>query len=134
MAESYIKECSINAPAEVLCEWHHKNNVFGRIQPPWESARIVNKAEKIADGLEEHIEIQMGPLKKLWIARYQDVIDNKQFCDLQVKGPFGYWLHKHIFRDNGDGTSTLEDNISYKPPLGFIGKALAGNTIKKLSS
>ena len=130
MSESYIKKCTINAPAKTLNDWHHKADVFHRIQPPWESANIVNKAEKIADGLEEHIQIQMGPLKKMWIARYQDVIEGEQFCDLQVTGPFRYWFHKHIFHDNGDGTSTLEDNISYKPPLGALGNMLAGNVIR----
>ena len=130
MDETYIKKVDVNAPGEILCKWHHKRDVFHRIQPPWESANIINKAASISDGLEEHIQIQMGPLKKMWIARYQDVIEGKQFCDLQVKGPFGYWLHKHIFHDNGDGTSTLEDNITYRPPLGFFGKILAGGMIR----
>ena len=129
MTNSFIRKCQVNTSVEALSKWHHSEDVFNRIQPPWESAKIVKKAEKIANGLEEHIQIKMGPLKKLWIARYQDVIENQQFCDLQVKGPFGYWLHRHIFHDNGDGSSTLEDNITYAPPLGKVGDCLAGGLI-----
>ena len=131
MAETFIRKCQIEAPAEVLNNWHHANDVFHRIQPPWESAKIVKKAAAIANGLEEHIQIQMGPLKKIWIARYQDVIKGKQFCDLQVSGPFKFWFHKHVFHDNGNGTSTLEDNISYSPPLGGFGQFLAGSMVRK---
>ncbi len=131
MAETFIRKCKIDASATVLNNWHHSHDVFHRIQPPWESARIVKKAKEIADGLEEHIQIQMGPLKKTWVARYQDVIKGKQFCDLQVSGPFNFWFHKHIFHDNGDGTSTLEDNISYSPPLGKLGQFLAGGMVRR---
>ena len=131
MAETFIRKSLVQASAETLSKWHHANDVFHRIQPPWESARIVKKAKQIADGLEEHIQIQMGPLKKTWIARYQDVVKGGQFCDLQVSGPFKFWFHKHIFHDNGDGTSTLEDNISYTPPMGRIGSFLAGNMVRK---
>ena len=130
MAETFIRKCKIDAPAKTLNNWHHASDVFHRIQPPWESAKIVKKAKAISDGLEEHIQIQMGPLKKTWIARYQDVVNGKQFCDLQVSGPFKYWFHKHIFHDNGDGTSTLEDNISYSPPMGKIGQFLAGGMVR----
>lgn len=131
MAETFIRKSLIDAPAETLSKWHHAKDVFHRIQPPWESARIVKKAKEIANGLEEHIQIKMGPLKKIWIARYQDVIKDRQFCDLQVSGPFKFWFHKHIFHDNGDGTSTLEDNISYTPPMGRAGNFLAGNMVRK---
>lgn len=131
MAETFIRKCHIEAPQKVLHDWHHAKSVFHRIQPPWESAKIVNKADSISNGLEEHIQIQMGPLKQLWIARYQNVIAGKQFCDLQVKGPFKYWLHEHKFHDNTDDSSTLEDNISYSPPLGSIGQFLAGGMVRK---
>ena len=129
--DKFVKNCSIEADREALSEWHNNPAAFKRIQPPWEKACIIKKAEKIKDGLEEHIEIRIGPLKKIWIARYHDVIEGKQFCDLQIKGPFAHWDHHHIFHDGEkNNTSILEDNISYKPPMGFIGR-MANNSIRK---
>ena len=115
--------------AEKLAAWHESPGAFGRIQPPWESAEIINKATEIADGLEEHIQIKLGPIKKMWIARYHDVIQDKQFCDLQVSGPFGYWDHKHVFKALDGDKSELEDNVTYKEPMGVIGRFLAGGMI-----
>ena len=125
----FIRNLDVAVSAETLAEWHEKPGAFGRIQPPWEKAKIVNKAKAIEDDLEEHIQIQMGPVKKMWIARYHNVIKGKQFCDFQVKGPFGYWDHRHIFRDNDDKGSRLVDEITYREPMGFLGRFLAGNMI-----
>ncbi|MCM8534468.1 MAG: TIGR01777 family oxidoreductase [Lentisphaeraceae bacterium] len=127
--QKLIRKKQMPVSAEKLAAWHESLGAFGRIQPPWESAEIINKASEIADGLEEHIQIKLGPLKKMWIARYHDVIKNEQFCDLQVTGPFAYWDHKHIFKALEDGKSELVDDITYKEPLGPVGRLLAGKMI-----
>lgn len=125
----FIRNLDVPVSAQVLAEWHEKPGAFGRIQPPWEKASIVNKAKAIENDLEEHIQIQMGPFKKMWIARYHDVVKGKQFCDFQVKGPFGYWDHRHVFRDNNGKGARLVDEITYREPLGFLGRILAGKMI-----
>lgn len=125
----FIRNLDVPVSAETLAEWHEKPGAFGRIQPPWEKAKIVKKAKAIENDLEEHIQIQMGAVKKMWIARYHDVIKGRQFCDFQVKGPFGYWDHRHIFRNNDENGSRLVDEITYREPMGFLGRFLAGKMI-----
>ena len=125
-----IKKSTMPVSVEKLANWHNSPGAFGRIQPPWESAKLVKKAKSIADNLEEHIQIKLGPLKKNWIARYHDVIPNQQFCDVQVEGPFKYWDHKHVFKPVDSDTSELVDDVTYKEPLGLIGRFLGGRVIK----
>lgn len=125
----FTRSMQMPVSAKVLADWHGKPGAFGRVQPPWEKASIVKKAAAIANDLEEHIRINIGPFKKMWIARYHDVIDGEQFCDLQVSGPFAYWDHKHIFKAIDEGKSELVDEVSYKEPLGPPGRFLAGKMI-----
>ncbi len=32
------------------------------------------------------------------------------------------WHHQHIIRESGPGEVTMEDIVSYIPPLGYIGR------------
>ncbi|MCH2204932.1 MAG: TIGR01777 family oxidoreductase [Lentisphaerales bacterium] len=125
-----IKKSLMPVSAEKLANWHNSPAAFGRIQPPWESAKILKKAKSIADNLEEHVQIKLGPLKKRWIARYHDVVPNEQFCDVQVEGPFDYWDHKHVFKSIDRDTSELVDDVTYKEPLGLVGRFLGGRVIQ----
>lgn len=40
--------------------------------------------------------------------------------DIQVKGPFKVWEHKHIFEETNAGVK-MTDNIIFSPPWGVIG-------------
>ena len=40
----FIRNLDVPVSAETLAEWHEKPGAFGRIQPPWETAKIVKKA------------------------------------------------------------------------------------------
>jgi ligand-binding SRPBCC domain-containing protein len=52
------------------------------------------------------------------------------FEDVQVKGPFRSWRHRHIIEAHAEG-ATLRDEIDYEPPLGFIGRAVAPLLVRK---
>lgn len=43
------------------------------------------------------------------------------FTDRQTRGPFRYFVHEHLFRPNGTGT-TMIDRISFAAPLGILGR------------
>ena len=47
------------------------------------------------------------------------------FEDVQIKGPFRSWRHRHIINAHPEG-ATLLDEIEYEPPLGPLGKLVAG--------
>jgi ligand-binding SRPBCC domain-containing protein len=42
---------------------------------------------------------------------------------VQVRGPWARWEHRHVFLD-GDGGTWMEDRVTYRLPLGPIGRVL----------
>lgn len=46
-----------------------------------------------------------------------------RFVDVQVLGPYARWEHRHLFREERGGT-WVEDRITYRLPLGAVGRLL----------
>jgi ligand-binding SRPBCC domain-containing protein len=38
-----------------------------------------------------------------------------------VRGPWARWEHRHLFLE-GDGGTWVEDRLTYRPPLGPLGR------------
>ncbi len=52
------------------------------------------------------------------------------FVDEQRFGPYAMWHHEHHFEET-NGKVLMTDIVSYKLPMGFLGKILAGKIIRK---
>jgi ligand-binding SRPBCC domain-containing protein len=46
-----------------------------------------------------------------------------RFVDVQVRGPYARWEHRHLFRA-AEGGTWVEDRITYRLPLGPLGRLL----------
>ncbi len=46
-----------------------------------------------------------------------------RFVDVQLLGPCARWEHRHMFREENEGT-WVEDRITYRLPLGPLGRVL----------
>lgn len=55
-----------------------------------------------------------------WQTEITEVQEQQYFVDVQNKGPFALWKHQHVFTPTATGV-LMEDNVSYKMPLGSIG-------------
>ncbi len=70
------------------------------------------------------------PLRAQWIARITEFEWNHHFADVQEKGPFKSWHHRHQFkaekRDSVEGTQ-VRDLIDYE-----VGFGPAGNIANRL--
>lgn len=66
------------------------------------------------------------PFRSTWIARISDFELNRHFADIQAKGPFQSWHHRHEFisetRDGIPGT-LVRDQIDYSVGFGPLGAA-----------
>lgn len=52
------------------------------------------------------------------------------FVDEQLKGPYAFWHHRHIFSEYNDGT-LMKDIVSYAIPFGIFGKLAHFLFVKK---
>jgi len=125
----FTMSSNISAPVEALREWHFRPGAFGRLNPPWEKARVISEPGPLVDGFRAIIEIQAGPIKKRWIADHEITSDG--FIDRQVSGPFAHWEHHHKFEAIDPQTSRLTDSISFRLPLGAPGRIFGEAFVRK---
>ena len=122
---------TIGAPAEEVFRWHEEPGALERLTPPWEPVEIEQRPAGIRDGDRTVLRVGAGPFKLRWVLEHRDYIAGRQFCDVQLLGPFRFWRHTHLFRPNEDGTSVLQDRIEYALPLGVVGSILGNWFVRR---
>ena len=66
------------------------------------------------------------PVRATWIARITEFEWNHHFADIQAKGPFQSWHHRHEFAPearNSIAGSLVRDQIDYSVGFGILGHA-----------
>lgn len=125
----FIKRTCIAATADALFDWHNHGDAFAQLTPPWAQVAMVDRThETLCDGMRATIELRLGPVPLKWVAEHRDVIPGDQFTDVQLSGPFAQWTHTHRFIPDGE-RSILEDDITYTPKGGLLGRWIAGPMI-----
>lgn len=121
----FLKQSAIRTSPERLFAFHEQPDVLTLLLPPWESARVIQSARISEVGSQAIVETRLlGPIKVRWIAEHRLYDPPRLFEDIQVKGPFRSWRHRHIVEPHPDG-ALLRDEIDYEPPLGFLGRSVA---------
>lgn len=117
----FIKESFIQASPERVFAFHEQPNALQLLTPPWEQSRIITQARISEPGSLTIIEAKVGPIKVRWVAQHTIYEPPRLFEDVQIKGPFRRWRHRHLVQASGDG-AILRDEIDYDPPFGFLGR------------
>jgi ligand-binding SRPBCC domain-containing protein len=79
------------------------------ITPPIIPIRTKGTPPQLAAGSEMAFTMWLGPLPVKWRA-YISQLSSKGFTDHQIEGPFGYWIHEHIFVDiDGQHTEVIDE-------------------------
>ncbi|MBR9998606.1 MAG: SRPBCC family protein [Cyclobacteriaceae bacterium] len=65
-----------------------------------------------------------------WVTEITHVIDRIYFVDEQRFGPYAMWHHEHRFRKVDEGVE-MTDRVTYKLPLGFLGRIMEKNLVRK---
>ncbi|HEY7634022.1 MAG TPA: TIGR01777 family oxidoreductase [Gemmatimonadales bacterium] len=116
--------------ADAAFAWHQRPGAFERLLPPWERVQVVERRGGLEDGGEVVLRVHFGPVTFRWLARHRDYVQDRQFADEQVEGPFSHWLHRHVFEPEGANASRLTDRIEFSLPLGPAGAALSDWAIR----
>ena len=121
----FVKESIIKASPERTFAFHELADAFERLVPPWENARIIQKADISVIGSQAIIEQKIfGLISSRWVAEHTRYEPPKMFEDVQISGPFASWRHQHIILPHADG-AILRDEIEYQPPMSFLGSLAA---------
>ena len=65
-----------------------------------------------------------------WVTEITQVQEKKFFIDEQRFGPYRFWHHQHIIKEVPGGVE-MTDIVSYKLPLGFIGRWFGGWMVRR---
>ncbi|MEW6208344.1 MAG: SRPBCC family protein [Acidobacteriota bacterium] len=129
--QRFVKQTEIPAPVERVFAFHERPDAFRLLMPPWERSEIIQTAETLEPGARTIIRTFIGPLSRLWIAEHTEYTRNRSFTDIQLKGPFAYWRHRHLFEPTESGTTLYTDEIEYAVPFGWLGEIVAGRMVRK---
>lgn len=79
------------------------------------------------------IEYRLKPLGNIplrWRTRISDVDRPYSFTDVQLKGPYRVWEHRHEFTETKRGVLVL-DEVKYRLPFGWIGRLAHRLVVRK---
>jgi len=121
----FVAESFIAADPERVFDFHALPDALERLSPPSAGARVIAHARSLAVGARTISEIRVAPL--LWVRSEFAHVECERpamFVDEQIRGPFRAWRHEHLF-ERVEGGTLLRDVITFEPPLGWLGRALA---------
>jgi uncharacterized protein YbjT (DUF2867 family)/ligand-binding SRPBCC domain-containing protein len=112
----------IARPIDEVFAFFSRPENLGRITPPAMGFEQVSTDFDMRAGLE--IEHRIRPLLGIpmgWRARIEAWDPPFGFTDVQAKGPYARWHHRHMFVPTPDGGTRIEDHVTYELPLGPLG-------------
>jgi uncharacterized protein (TIGR01777 family) len=127
----FVKRVELSSNVEDVFEYHRREGALERLIPPWSSLRVIKKDIDLKDASIVILRLNVGPIGIRWIAQHSGYIQNRQFQDKMIKGPFRYWLHTHSFVPNEHDNCIMEDRIDYSLPFGIAGIDLFNNIVRK---
>ncbi|MDP2303702.1 MAG: SRPBCC family protein [Ignavibacteria bacterium] len=107
-----------------LFEFHRDTNNLPKISPLFPKVKLISISEfPLQNDSVIIIQLNFILFKIYWEIRITDFVFNEKIADIQIKGPFKFWKHYHIFTSVDEGT-IITDRIDFIPPFGIIGKVL----------
>ncbi len=111
---------------ERLFRFHERPDVLALLTPPFVGVEVISRAVSLEVGSRTRFRVRLLPL--VWIeceAEHVAYDRDRYFEDIQIRGPFRLWRHRHFFRPDGPDASFLRDEIEVEPPLGALGRLFA---------
>jgi ligand-binding SRPBCC domain-containing protein len=115
----------INAPIEVIWEFHERTDILQLLTPPWQPVQIVRREGGLDVGAISEFRLFLGPIPIRWVARHIECNKPYLFVDEQIEGPMQSWVHRHQLQAE-NGQTRLSDAIAYELPGGWIAEFLLG--------
>src|SRR5688572_29323326 len=92
------------------------------LTPPSMCLRLLTPGAVMAAGATLDYRLSWLVVPLTWRAFIREYDPPYRFVDVQVRGPYAKWEHRHRFLEE-DGGTWVEDRVSYRMPLGPLGAA-----------
>ena len=111
----------INKPLDVVFEFFSKPENLEMITPKSLSFNILTPTPiKMGKGSLIDYTIRLFGIPIHWRTLISDYEPPFRFVDQQIKGPYTFWHHTHMFQAVEGGVEII-DQVKYSLPLGWLG-------------
>lgn len=115
----------VNAPLEVVRNFHAQSASMGAITPPPVIVRVHSAPALLSEGDTMDFTMWLGPLPVRWVAKIEAVTPTS-FVDRMLQGPFNKWVHRHSFVAIDDKQTTVEDHVEVELSSNPFWKVVGG--------
>ena len=95
---------------------------LARVMPPSLRVRLLTPEVRMQAGAVLDFRLAWLGLPLSWRLFVREWDPPYRFVDVQVRGPYARWEHRHRLLAEGDGT-WLEDRVTYRLAAGAVGRA-----------
>jgi ligand-binding SRPBCC domain-containing protein len=96
-------------------------NTLPRLMPRSLAVRVLAAPPVLAAGAVIDLRVRWLGLPLRWRSFIREYDPPVRFVDVQVRGPYARWEHRHLFLVEAGGT-WVEDRVTYRLPLGPLGR------------
>ena len=90
------------------------------LTPPWVHVSILTPLSiDMQQGIVIQYRISIRGIPVRWDSEIAEWQPPFLFTDRQLRGPYRFWAHRHIFQETPDGT-LVTDDITYRVPGGAL--------------
>src|SRR3972149_9832534 len=111
---------ALSFPAEDVFDWHLKQGAVQRLLPPWRKVKIKEAGSLEVEGSKVELALKIGPFWKTWELEHTGYVPGREFMDVQIRGLFSDWRHRHRVLPTSENTCDLIDDIEYALLPGLI--------------
>jgi ligand-binding SRPBCC domain-containing protein len=120
----YILESRVwlaRARPEVFAFFAAAENLVKLTPPSWR-LEIVGGPPALSSSAVLDLKLSWLGVPMTWRAFIREWDPPYRFVDVQVRGPYARWEHRHRFLEERGGT-WVEDRVTYRLPMGPLGRA-----------
>lgn len=133
MNYTFHREQHIQGDLHEIWDFFSTPENLSLITPPELGFKILQKdsSDRIFSGMKIHYTVRpLAGIPLRWITCIKDVDPYKSFTDVQEKGPYAFWEHKHVFIAEENGV-LMKDLITYRLPFSWLGGWIQKHIIAK---
>ena len=118
-------------PLDVVFDYFSNEKNLEALTPPLLQFRVVGKStENIRKGTKIDYKLKIHGVPVKWKSLITNWNPMTEFADLQLKGPYAKWYHRHLFKSIAGGV-LIEDKVVYRLPLSYFGDKILHRFIRK---
>ena len=116
------KSMTLPLPLEQVFPFFAQAENLERITPPEMQFQYLTPLpiEIKQDALVEY-RIRLYGIPMIWQTKIALWDPPHSFIDEQLKGPYALWHHEHLFHEDGQGNTVIEDQVTYALPFSPLG-------------